>query len=96
MDDFELLKDAIQIYLRFHGEFPSDASNGIAKKIIASHNMPHLTESQQYVFKNFIMKELENDCRRCATQVPFEELDEFFDSGLCSYCSHMEQKNMDD
>ncbi|MDY2883698.1 MAG: hypothetical protein SOT71_13695 [Romboutsia timonensis] len=92
-DDFNsFLKDLIDI-----GCLEGSAL-GITKKVI-NNGFDYLSDKQKYVFLQYVIipNYIEN-CKRCNTEIPWCEMlnASYEGNGYCGYCSHMEEKLMEE
>jgi NAD-dependent SIR2 family protein deacetylase len=69
------------------------AAEGITKKVIADGE-ESLSEKQMHVFKTHVLGEFVTDeCSRCGTDIPWSEMSAAYESGMCSWCEHMTNKD---
>ena len=67
---------------------------GITKQVV-DKGIRSLTEKQWFVFEKKVLEPLTvEECDRCGESIPWSEMLEALDSGLCGYCDHMREKMM--
>lgn len=65
---------------------------GVAKQFV-NDGFQSLSDKQKYVLETYVLGENKvEDCKRCASPIPWSEMLEALDHGHCSYCWHMKHK----
>lgn len=65
---------------------------GIAK-LMLDKGYDKLSDKQKYVFDKMINENTVEECKRCATDIPWcEMLEALENGGYCNYCQHMMEK----
>lgn len=76
------------------GEHLEGASLGIVKQVI-DRGVASLSDKQKYVFETQVLDEFTiSECSECGGEIPWSEMYvAAVDTGMCSYCAHMVQKD---
>lgn len=92
-DDFNsFLEDLITIRCL------EDAALGITKKVMTD-SFDSLTDKQKSVFLKYaVIPNYTESCKRCSNDIPWCEMlyASYEGKGYCGYCSHMEEKSMEE
>lgn len=75
-----------------HSNHLNDTEKGIAKQML-DLGYGSLSDKQKYVFDKAIENNTINECKRCGSTIPWNEMLEALDNGrYCNYCQHLKEK----